>query len=62
MFTEMIFTTSIPSRPLPPVLPPDDPNAPDLGREPSIDPPPTVPDQGAPSDDPLAPPLPGWTT
>lgn len=55
-------TMSVPDPQVPPVLPPDDPNAPDIGREPSIDPPPTVPDQGAPSENPRLPPSPGWTT
>jgi hypothetical protein len=62
MFTEILPTTSVPDPTIPPVLPPDDPNAPDIGREPSIDPPPTVPDQDAPSDNPRLPPPPGWTT
>jgi hypothetical protein len=35
----------------PPILPPDDPHAPDVIREPSIDPPPTVP----PVDEPFPP-------
>lgn len=62
MFTEKMPTTSVPNPPVPPVLPPDDPNAPDIGREPSIDPPPTVPDQDAPSENPRLPPPPGRTT
>ena len=61
MFTE-ILPTSVPDPTIPPVLPPDDPSAPDIGREPSIDPPPTVPDQDAPSENPRLPPPPGWTT
>lgn len=61
-FTEKLPTTTVPQPPVPPVLPPDDPNAPDIGREPSIDPPPTVPPQDAPSDNPRLPPEPGWTT
>lgn len=46
----------------PPVLPPDDPNAPETEREPSIDPPPTVPPVDAPGDDPRTPPPPPQTT
>jgi hypothetical protein len=62
MFTDLVPKTSIPDPQIPPVLPPDDPNAPDIGREPSIDPPPTVPDQDAPTENPRLPPAPGWTT
>lgn len=62
MFVEQMSTTTGPDSPAPPVLPPDAPGAPDISREPSIDPPPTVPDQDAPSEDPLTPPPPGRTT
>lgn len=61
MFTQLMTTTT-PDSPVPPVLPPDDPNAPDTMRLPSIDPPPTVPDREAPSDDPTQPAAPGLTT
>jgi hypothetical protein len=42
-----------PTSPNQPVVPPDDPSAPHVGREPSIDPPPTVPPVKAPSDNPV---------
>ncbi|MDA1306298.1 MAG: hypothetical protein O2917_03415 [Acidobacteria bacterium] len=48
--------------PQPPVVPPDDPRAPDVEREPSIDPPPTAPPADAPSEDPRRPPAPPRTT
>lgn len=45
-----------PSQPPPhPVVPPDDPNAPDVIREPNIDPPPIAPPVEAPSEDPRLP-------
>jgi hypothetical protein len=53
---DMNTTTSIPDPLPPPVLPPDDPNAPDIGREPSIDPPPTIPENEPPVQDPQVPP------
>ncbi len=50
------MTQIAPGPPQVPVLPPDDPKAPDVTRLPSIDPPPTVPGQDAPSGDPMLPP------
>lgn len=50
------MNTLTPNPLAPPILPPDDPNAPDVTRLPSIDPPPTVPDQDAPSENPTLPP------
>lgn len=51
-----------PSGSTPPVVPPDDPRAPDVEREPSIDPPPTAPPSEAPGEDPRQPPAPPRTT
>lgn len=59
--TDLITGSSIPTgspsgEPDAPVVPPDDPSAPDVDREPSIDPPPTAPPTKAPSEDPREPP------
>jgi hypothetical protein len=62
---KLMFTTpdpDIPQGPQPgdprspeqPVVPPDDPNRPDVDREPSIDPPPTEPPMRAPSEKPIS--------
>lgn len=63
MYTDTLpIPRYVPNLPIFPVLPPDDPNAPYTSREPSIDPPPTVPRQEAPAEDPARPKAPGRTT
>jgi hypothetical protein len=61
MFAQLM-TSITPEPPIPPVLPPDDPNEPDVTRLPNIDPPPTVPDRNAPSENPRLPPPEPMTT
>lgn len=57
MQDQQIPPVTIPGLPTPspehPVVPPDDPAAPHMGREPSIDPPPTDPPMRLPSEKPV---------